>query len=87
MTGWFAQIRPRLERLYDIPKPRLPRKLSPEQLANLREDLMVDLQKHRFESEMQTGKMILKHVRRKCNIEYVPHTMQHLRYFKNIKNA
>ena len=63
MTGWFAQIRPRLERLYDIPKPRLPRRLSPKQLADLRVDLIIGPQKHDFEFEMQTSKMILKRVR------------------------
>ena len=67
-----------LERLYDISPPGLPRKLSPEQIAELRADLIAGPQKHDFESEMWTGRMMVEHVRRKYNIEYVPRTMQRL---------
>ena len=70
-----------LERLYDIPPPGLPRRLSSKQLADLRADLIAGLQKHGFESEMWTGKMVVEHVRRKYNIEYVPRTMQRLMHY------
>ena len=54
-----------LERLYDIPKPGLPRRLTPKQLADLKVDLLAGPQRHGFESEMWTGKMIVEYVRRK----------------------
>ena len=37
-----------LERLYDMSKPGLPRRLSPKQLADFREDLTAGSQKHGF---------------------------------------
>ena len=67
-----------LERLYDISPPGLSRKLSPEQIAELRADLIAGPQKHGFESEMWTGRMMAEHVRRKYGIEHVPRTMQRL---------
>ena len=45
MTGRFVQIRPRLERLYDLPKSRLPHRLNPKQPTDLKEDLIAGPQK------------------------------------------
>ena len=67
-----------LERLYDISPPGLSRKLSPEQIAEIRADRIAGPQKHGFESEMWTGRMMAEHVRRKYGIEHVPRTMQRL---------
>ena len=79
MRDWLVRAdQAGLERLYDISPPGLSRKLSPEQIAELRADLIAGPQKHGFESEMWTGRMMAEHVRRKYGIEHVPRTMQRL---------
>ena len=78
MTGWFVQIRQDLKGSTTYRPPGLSRKLSPKQIAELRADLIAGPQKHGFESEMWTGRMMVEHVRRKYGIEHVPRTMQRL---------
>ena len=51
--GWLIRAdQTGLKKLYDIPTSGLPHRLNPGQLADLNGDLVADLQKHGFESEM-----------------------------------
>ena len=67
-----------LDNIYDIKRPGPARRLTEEQLAALKADLIAGPQKHGFESSMWTGKLVAEHVRRKYNVEFVPRTMQDL---------
>ena len=72
MTDWLVQIRQDLKDSTTYPPPGLSRRLSPEHIAELRANLIAGPQKHDFESEMWTGRMMVEHTRRKYGIEYVP---------------
>ncbi len=51
-----------LDRLYDIKRPGPARRLTAEQLAELKADLIAGPQKQGFESGMWTGKLVVRHV-------------------------
>lgn len=72
VTDWFVQIRQDWKDSTTYPPPGLSRRLSPEHIAELRANLIAGPQKHDFESEMWTGRMMGEHIRRKYGIEYVP---------------
>ena len=75
---WLAKANSSLDRLYDIKRQGPARRLTGEQLAELKEDLIAGPQANGFESSSWTGKMMARHVKNKYDISYVPRTMQEL---------
>ena len=59
---WLARAADGLDRLYDIKRPGPARRLTAEQLAELKADLIAEPQRHGFESGMWTGKLVIRHV-------------------------
>ena len=76
--GWLAKANDSLDSLYDIKRKGPARRLTEEQLAELKEDLIADPQENGFESSLWTGKMVARHVKNKYGISYVPRTVQKL---------
>ena len=85
---WLVRAVDGLDRLYDIKRPGPARRLTAEQLAELKADLIAGPQKHGFESGMWTGKLVVRHVLNKYEVQYVPRTMQELLHemgFRHVK--
>ena len=85
---WLAKANNSLDSLYDIKRKGPARRLTEEQLAELKEDLIAGPQENGFESSLWTGKMVAKHVKNKYGVSYVPRTMQELMHemgFRHIK--
>ena len=58
----------------DTGRPGPARKLTAEQLAELKEDPMAGPQAHGFGSSLWTGRLVARHVPRKYGVRHVPRT-------------
>ena len=76
--NWLIRAEGGLDKLHDKKRPGAKRKLTNEQLAQIKEDLLKGPQAHGFESNMWTGRLVAEHILRKYNIEYTPRNMQNL---------
>ena len=75
---WLARAEGGLDRLYDIKRPGPARRLTAEQLAELKGDLIAGPQAQGLGPGLWTGEMAAGHVLSKYGVRYVPRTMQEL---------
>ena len=66
---WLAKANNSLDSFYDIKRKGPTRRLTEEQLAELKEDLIAGPQENGFESSLWTGKMVAKHVKNKYGVD------------------
>ena len=88
IRDWLVRAKDGLGRLHDTKRLGPSRRLSAEQLAEIREDLLAGPRELGFETDMWTGKILVEHIRRKYEITFVPRTMQTLMHemgFRHVK--
>lgn len=77
--SWLRRFMERgLQGAHDIKQPGRPRRLTDQQLKNLRKDLIVGPEKFGFSKQLWNTRMVQEHVRRKYKVSYVDRHMRRL---------